>query len=164
MVLCFPRASRSSRLPFIVPSVTAACFWLVVLCFFADCRPSEATTYFIVLFFCHLIRRPQTIAKRSPTRFTAVTHPPQYLPHSKRQLLVGCCVFPTKRRPPKAENPPPSLFFDGLHFSTQNKGTNCGAAKPDGARLAWAHRERRRHELVAPLAYPWRERAKAAGG
>jgi len=24
--------------------------------------------------------------------------------------------------------------------------------------------ERRRHDLMAPLLYPWRERAKAAGG
>ncbi len=32
------------------------------------------------------------------------------------------------------------------------------------ARLAWVHRERRRHDLVAPLVYPWRERAEAAGG
>jgi len=116
------------------------------------------------IFFCHLICRPQTIAKPSPTRSTAVARPPQYLPHSKCQLLVGCCVFPTKRLPPKAENPSPSLFFDGLHFSTQNKGSNRGAAKPDGACLAWDHRERRRHELAAPLAYPWRERAKATGG
>jgi len=114
--------------------------------------------------FCHLFHRPQTIAKRSPTHSTAVARPPQYPPHRKCQLLVGCCVFPTKQRSPKAENPPPSLFLDGLHFSTQNKGTNSGAAKPDGARLAWDHREQRRHELAAPLAYTWRERAKATGG
>jgi len=104
------------------------------------------------------------IVKRSPTSSTVVARPPQYLPYSKRQLSVGCCVFPTKRWPPKSENLPPSLFFDGLHFSIQNKGTNSGAAKPDAARLAWDHRERWRHELAAPLAYPWRERAKATGG
>jgi hypothetical protein len=31
MVLRFPRASRSSRLPSIVPSIAADCFWLVVV-------------------------------------------------------------------------------------------------------------------------------------
>jgi len=46
-------------------------------------------------------------------------------------------------------------------FST---GTGNGESATNNPRLLQDHRERRRHELAAPLAYPWRERAKAAGG
>jgi len=44
--IALPHASHLSRLPSIVHSVAAACFWLVVVCFFVDQRPSKATTYF----------------------------------------------------------------------------------------------------------------------
>jgi hypothetical protein len=43
-------------------------------------------------------------------------------------------------------------------------GTGNGESATNDPRLLQDHRERRRHELAAPLAYPWRERAKAAGG
>jgi hypothetical protein len=39
-------------------------------------------------------------------------------------------------------------------------GTNHGAAKLDYGRLAWGHREPRRHALRALLTCPWNERAK----
>jgi hypothetical protein len=62
MVPCFPRASRSSRLPSVVSSVAAACFWLVVVCCFADWRPFKATTYFIFLFFVAQFAAPKRYA------------------------------------------------------------------------------------------------------
>jgi hypothetical protein len=52
---------------------------------------------------------------------------------------------------------PPSLFFDGLRCNAPNKGTNDSECKPDGSRPAHGVGERRRHELMAPLLYPWRE-------
>jgi hypothetical protein len=84
-------------------------------------------------------------------------HPPHTLCHGRasspqslllpyyrfRQLLVGCCVFFFKWNPSKAEEPPPSLFFDGCNIGTQNKGMESIQSAPD------ASRHRRTHS------YPW---------
>ena len=51
MVSCFPRASHSSRLPFILPSVAAACFWLVAVCKMINWQQSMANAPPISLFF-----------------------------------------------------------------------------------------------------------------
>jgi hypothetical protein len=42
MELRFPGASRSSHLPFILPSIPDAYFWLVVAWKIIDCQPSKA--------------------------------------------------------------------------------------------------------------------------
>ena len=93
MVLRFPRASRSSRLPSIVPSVAAAVFgWL--LCDFlligGHLRPRRI---FLFFFFCHLIRRPQTIHQRPLPRMPLSAPPLYHLPLRFRRLSVGCCVY-----------------------------------------------------------------------
>ncbi len=67
-------------------------------------------------------------------------------------------------QPPKAKALPSSLFFDGACVGSSNKGTNHGAAKPNRARLEPAYGKQWRHELPAPLLYPWRERAKPLEG
>ena len=51
MELRFPRASHSSHLPSILPSVTAASFWLVVAFKIIDRRPFEAAVYFLLYIF-----------------------------------------------------------------------------------------------------------------
>ena len=53
MDLRFPRTSRSSHLPSILPFVAAASFWLVVVFTIIDRRPFKATVYFIfyILYF-----------------------------------------------------------------------------------------------------------------
>jgi len=66
-----------------------------------------------------------------------------------------------KRRPCKAETPPLSLFFKGVHFGTPNKGTNNGKSASDAASLVWAHREQWCQDLVPWQMLLWRERAKA---
>jgi len=48
MKLRFPRASRSSHLPSILPSVAAASFWLVVALIIIDRRLFKAAVYFIL--------------------------------------------------------------------------------------------------------------------
>jgi hypothetical protein len=116
MVSSFPRASRSSRLPFIVPSVAAACFRLVVACKFFNRRPSTPPrAQPISLFFLSLasIRRPkqwdndhQTFR---PGRVSSLT-PPSPLTTTFGWLLCP----PIKRRPSKAKRLPVSLFFHQL--------------------------------------------------
>jgi hypothetical protein len=50
--LRFPRASRLSHLPSILPSVTAASFWLAVAFKTIDRWPFKAAVYFILYIFC----------------------------------------------------------------------------------------------------------------
>ena len=69
-----------------------------------------------------------------------------------------------KQRPLKAETPSLSLFFDGLHFGTPNKGTNNGESATNAASLVWAHREQQRQALGPWWMLPWRERARSAEG
>ena len=113
MVSCFPRASHSSRLPFIVPSVAAACFWLVVVCKIFNRRPSTPRAQPISLFFC---RSPPFDAPNNrtttPTRSAPVASPLQRPPHRRRQLSVGCCVPPSNggHLRPRVR---PSLYFFG---------------------------------------------------
>ena len=61
MVLCFPRATRSSCLSFILPSVAATCFWLVVVFKLINRQPSIAKAPPISLFFSPLHLTPQTM-------------------------------------------------------------------------------------------------------
>jgi hypothetical protein len=93
MVLRFPCASRSSRLPSIVPSFAAAVFgWLscVFLLIGGHLRPQ---CIFLFFFFCHLIRRPQRIHQRPLPRMSLSAPPLYHLPLPFRQLSVGCCVY-----------------------------------------------------------------------
>ena len=56
--LRFPRASCSSHLPSILPSVAAASFWLVVAFNIIDRRPFKAVVYFILYIFFDELAAP----------------------------------------------------------------------------------------------------------
>ena len=110
------------------PLCRGRCFWLIVVCCFADWWPSKATTYFLFYSFVTLFTAPKrytnalSLACRS-ARLPSIT-PPLTL-----TLTFGWLLYLlTKWRPPKAKTLPPSLFFDGLHCNIPNKGTNSGAA------------------------------------
>ena len=61
------------------------------------------------------------------------------------------------------QSPAHLSIFDVSLFGAPNRKISHGAAKPDGAHLAWAYTKWRHHDLGAPLTYPWRERAKPRG-
>ena len=112
MVSCLPCASRLSRLPFIVPSVTAACFWLVVVCKIFNRRPSTPRAQPISLFFLSLtsIRNlkqwdndPHTFR---PGRASSLT-PPSPLTMTFGWLLCVKCSIGGRLCP----GPSPSLYF-----------------------------------------------------
>ena len=63
----------------------------------------------------------------------------------------------------KAKAPFSLYFLACVDSRPPNKPTNGGALKPGGECLACDHREWRRHDLLAPLTYPWRLRAKPLG-
>ena len=116
MVSCFHRASCSLRLPFIVPSIAAACFRLVVVCKMFDRRPSMPRAQPISLFFSLLssIVRPSKQWDNDPHTFhpgrVSSLTPPSPLTTTFGRLLCP----PIKRQPSKAKGPPISLFFRRL--------------------------------------------------
>ena len=112
MVSCFHRASRLSLLPFIVPSVAATCFRLVVVCKIFNRRPSTPRAQPISLFFSSLasIRRPKQW-DNVPHTFRP-GHVSSPTPPSPSTTTFGWLLCPPiKRRPSKAKGPPIYLFF-----------------------------------------------------
>ena len=91
MELRFPRASRSSNLPSILPSIAATSVWLVVAFKIVDRRPFKAAVYFILNIFCQSIRHPKRwdgVPPRAsrPARLCSNTPPT-----SSADYRVDCC-------------------------------------------------------------------------
>jgi len=137
---------------------------LVVVFSFVVLLPFKASWYFNFCLFLPLSSPPQTQPKQPPHTFRRGCAPSTMSPTPLEPTFGWLLCLLAKRRPPKAKTSPLSLCFGGLHCNAPNKGTNDSERKPDGSRPAHDVGERRRHDLVAPLAYPWRERAEAAGG
>jgi hypothetical protein len=104
------------------------------LMFLVDCYvvivawgPPHATTYLIFLLFCRLICHPQTMIWRPPHTFRCNCASPIMIPPLLTPTFGWLSCFTSKRRPPKAETPSLSLFFDGSHFGApSSKGTSRG--------------------------------------
>ncbi len=112
-------------------------------------------------FFCQINIPPQTTGNRPPHMFrpglaSSPMHPLTLTPSSILLLFILI-----KRHPPKAKAPPLSLLFDASYFASPSKQTNNSKRKPDSSRPAHGVGERRRHDLVAPLLHPWRERGQS---
>ena len=159
------------RVPLVAPplhtSLHCKCLFLVGCCFSnIHRRLYKATTYFCIYICSTLSSLPQTMVCCHPTRSVQVARPPNYPPHRDCGLLTFGWLLRSmfKRRPPKAETLPLSLFFEGFRFGTPNKGTNNDESASNAASLLWAHREQRRQDLVPWRILPWREGAKAAEG
>ena len=144
MVTCFPHASRSSRLPSVVPSVTAACFWLVVVLKIMRLGRRKPRCIFHNLFLVFLLPL-QMIAKRSPHTFhhgrtpSPISSPQQTptfgwllcfpnpngshlrpRPRPPHCFLMGCISAPKTREPTAA---PPNPKARALHGSIGSGGT-----------------------------------------
>jgi hypothetical protein len=126
-------------------------------------RP-KATVCFIFLFFCRSICHPQTIIRRPPHTFHRNRVSSIMIPSLLTPTFGWLLRLTSKRRPPKAETPSLSQFFDGSPFGAPSKGTSYGNGKPATGHLLWNHGESRRQDLGAQLPYPWRERAKPVEG
>ena len=117
MVSCFPRASRSSRLPQIVPFVAAACFWLVVALKIIIWQSLKATTYFSLFGFLSLDLTPQTMAQSPLTRAPPRAPPLKHLPYRFRRLLVDCWVSWSIGSHLRPRRRVPLYFLMGLVFA-----------------------------------------------
>ena len=92
MELHFPRASRLSHLPSILPFVVAASFWLVVVFKIIDRRPFKAAVYFIFYIFCRSICRPKGwdgVPPRAPCPARLRSNTP---PIGSADYRVDCCL------------------------------------------------------------------------
>ncbi len=82
---------------------------------------------------------------------------PQYPPHCKCHLLVGCCLN-KKNGGHLMPEPCPSLnFLIGCLFDAPNKRTSPSESAPDALRLAWSHWEQQHQDLGQWQMLPWRE-------
>ncbi len=99
---------------------------------------------------CHQLTPPNEMVE-----LKTYTHPLMLILSSIWMLFMLI-----KRRPPKAKAPPLSLLFDASYFASQSEQTNDSKRNPDSLWPAHGVGERRRHDLVVPLLYPWRDRGK----
>jgi hypothetical protein len=93
MILRFPHAFRLSLLPFILPCIPDAYFWLVVVWKIVDRQPPKAKAPFISIFvvvpFCHP-KRWDEAPYRDPTRSRLLFNIPS-IASANCQLIVMSC-------------------------------------------------------------------------
>ena len=124
-------------------------------------RPSKARGPPLSLFFSSLYLPPQTMGNHHPHTFRPPATHLNRTPSRRSRLPFDCCVFSLKGghlRPRR----PPSLYF--LIRSLQpppKKQTNDSKRDRDSSPPPYGVGEWRRHDLVAPLLYPWRERGRS---
>jgi len=143
-------------------SLHHGCLFLVGCCV-SDIhrRPYKAMTYFCIFIFSTLNSTPQTMGRRHPHKFRPGSTSSRISPSSLLWSFGWLLCRMIKR---KAQTPPLSLFFEGLHFGAPNKGANNGESATNTTSLVWAHRKQRHQDLGPWQILPWRERAKAAEG
>jgi hypothetical protein len=147
----------------ILPSVVAACFWLVVAFQISISGHIRPRRIFVFIFVRRSVHHPKRWHGVTPTHSVQVASPPEYPPTVIADFCwLLCRMF--KRRPLKAKTLPLSLFFEGVRFGTPNEGTNNGESATDTTSLVWAHREQQRQDLGQWCMLSWRERAKTAEG
>ncbi len=155
-----PHTFRPGRLSSSMPLPTLMLTFGWLLCLPIKRWPSKAKGPPISLLFLLINIPPQTSGNHPPHTFppglaSSPTHPLTSTPSSIWLLFILI-----KRQPPKAKAPPLSLLFDASYFASPSKQTNNSKRNPDVLRPAHGVGDRRRHDLVAPLLYPWRERGQ----
>ncbi len=92
MELRFPCTSRSSHLPSILPSVTAASFWLVVALIIIDRRPFKAAVHFIFYIFSLINSPHQTMGRCPPMHSSPSALCSNTPPTASADYRVDCCL------------------------------------------------------------------------
>jgi hypothetical protein len=113
-----PALPQWSPLLSLLSSIIGACFWLVVVCKFIDRQPPKVTVYFLFDIFC-IEFVASNDGRRPPTRSNPRAPPLQHLFYRSHHLLVDFCVL-IDWRPPMADAPFSSLFFDVVYFGVPN--------------------------------------------
>ncbi len=123
--------------------------------------PSKAKGPPISLFFSSINIPPQTTGNRPPHMFRPglVSYPMHPLTSTPSSIWLLFILI--KQWPPTAKAPPLSLLFDASYFASPSKQTNNSERNPERSQHAHGVGERRCHDLVVPLLYPWRERGQS---
>jgi hypothetical protein len=120
MELRFPCASRLLHLPSILPSVTAASFWLAVAFKIINQRPFKAAVYFILYIFCRSICHPKRwggVPPRAPCPARLCSTTP---PTGSADYRVDCCLKSPNGGHLRPE-PGASLYFLCALFRRSNQ-------------------------------------------
>ncbi len=119
MELRFPHASCLSHLPSILPSVTAASFWLVVAFKIINRRSFKAVVYFIIYIFCQSICCPKRwdgIPPLAPRPAHLRSNTP---PTGSANYWVDCCLKSPNRGHLRPESGASLYFFMRLILTLQ---------------------------------------------
>ena len=130
MILCFPRASRSSHLPFMLPSIPDAYFWLVVVWKIVNRQPpkAKAPSKSLILFVVPFSPPKQwdDAPHRDPTCHAFSSTSPLY---RVRRQSVDCYVLPFNGDHLRNRPQPHLYFLIGLALVPQTREPT--AALPD---------------------------------
>jgi hypothetical protein len=129
MILCFPHASRSSHLPFILPSIPDAYFWLVVVWKIVNRQPPQAKAPPKSLFFSSFHLVAPNDGTTPPNVIQPVTPSLQGPLYHVRRQSVDCYVLPLNSDHLRKRPHPPLYFLIGLALASQAREPT--AALPD---------------------------------
>ena len=125
MVPCFPRASCSSRLPSVVPSVASACFWLVVVFFTSFCGHLRPRRIFICIYFVASFAAAKWWQNAPPTLSAMVARLHRCPSHSRHQIRLVVVspdlTFNSGHLKPRPH--PPLSYFLSIYFDDQTDKT-----------------------------------------
>ncbi len=112
------------------PSVTPACFWLVVACKISNgghLRPSS--DFISLIFFVVQFAAPKK-EKHPPIHSTPATRPLHHPSYRCRQLSVDCCVLGPNGGHLRPRTRPPHYFLMNLHLASQPREPATARANP----------------------------------
>jgi hypothetical protein len=135
MILRFPRASRSSHLPFILPCIPDTYFWLVVVWKIVDRQPPKAKappkSLFLLLFHLVAPNDGTTPLTRSNPVVSSLQHP--LYPVCRQS--VDCYVLPLNGDHLRTRPRLPLYFLIGLALAPQTREPTVALPNPTAGAL-----------------------------
>ncbi len=128
---CSPNVLARSRGLSHPPSITPACFWLVVAWQNIERRPSkDFVVFYFFNFFCHSIHHSEIRKTTPPIHSTPAAHPLHHPSYRWRQLSVECCVLRPNSGYLRPRTHPPLYFSMFLYLASQPREPAVARANP----------------------------------
>jgi hypothetical protein len=136
MILRFPRASRSSHLPFILPSIPAdTYFWLVVVWKIVNRQPPKAKAPPKSLFLLSFHLVAPNNGTTPPNAIQPVAPSLQRPLYHVRRQSVDCYVLPLNGDHLRKRPRPPLYFLIGLVLAPQTREPTAALPNPTARAL-----------------------------